>query len=144
MQRGPGQNRASPSPAERSPGSRICPGSGKRQRRSSTAQIPQTCLGCSCESHQGISQREPLSTLMMLACSTLDRIDISNVTFPSVGSSIQQSSRTFSFLINFTTTYEESRGGEAAPWDLVPTLVHSGKQDPHMLILWPQRHERTW
>ena len=44
-------------------------------------------------------------TLMMLACSTLHRMAISKVTFPSLGSSIQQSSKTFSFLMNFTTTY---------------------------------------
>lgn len=52
----------------------------------------------------GAARPEPRSTLMMLACSTLDRIAISNVTFPSLGSSTQQSSRTFSFLMNFTTT----------------------------------------
>lgn len=49
--------------------------------------------------------RKPPPTLIMWACSTLDRIAISKVTFPSLGSSIQQSSKTFSFLINFTTTY---------------------------------------
>lgn len=53
-------------------------------------------------------------TLMILVWSTLDRIAISKVTFPSLGSSIQQSSKTFSFLINFTTTYEEDRGKVAA------------------------------
>lgn len=54
-------------------------------------------------------------TLMMLACSTLHRMAISKVTFPSLGSSIQQSSKTFSFLINFTTTYERNKGCHCSP-----------------------------
>lgn len=53
-------------------------------------------------------------TLMMLACCSRDRMAISKVTLPSVGSSTQPSSSTFSFLINFTTTYKEDRADTTA------------------------------
>lgn len=77
---------------------------GRDSAGSGAAETPADTRGHHLRGAVGAARPEPRSTLMMLACSTLDRIAISNVTFPSLGSSTQQSSRTFSFLMNFTTT----------------------------------------
>lgn len=109
MQRGPGQSRASPSPAERSLGSQTRPAPGERE-----ASWVWPCWDTSRAANSGADVRQH-PTLMMLACSTLHRMAISKVTFPSLGSSIQQSSKTFSFLINFTTTYKGDRECHCSP-----------------------------